>query len=101
MTANPVIHQQWAKLNIWMHRDIRDHGCQAGWQKAGQGLFSGRAAGSSQQARGTWTSLTGQSSFIAELQKHYLDVLMDHYTPSPFPTVPALSSVSTSPRSTV
>ena len=101
MIANPVVHQHLTKLRLWMHKDIHDHSYQAGWQKAGQGLLSGRVAASSQQARGIWTSLTGLSSFTAQLQKHYLDLPTDHYTPSLLPTVPALFSVSTSPRSTV
>lgn len=41
MTANPVIHQYWAKLNIQVHKDLYDHGDQAGQQEAGHGSSPG------------------------------------------------------------
>lgn len=43
-TASPGPPQLWAKLPVWMHKDLCEHGCQAGQQRAGQGLFSGRGA---------------------------------------------------------
>lgn len=76
MTANPVTHQYWAKLNIWMHKEVYDHGYQAGQQ--GHGFFSGQAAGSSQQAWGILTFPIVLPWSLAELQKHCLDSLTPH-----------------------
>lgn len=60
-------------------------------------IFWARSWG--QPARsGNWAFPSRLFSFVAELQKHYWELLMDLYSPSLLPTVPAVSPVSTNPK---
>lgn len=47
---------------------------------------------------GNWAFPSRLFSFVAELHKHYWELLMDFYSPSPFSTMPVLSTVSTNPK---
>lgn len=60
-------------------------------------IFWARSWG--QPARsGNWPFPSRLFSFVAELQKHYWELLMHLYSPSLLPTVPAVSPVSTNPK---
>lgn len=67
-------------------------------QKARHGFFNGQGIWGSQQAGGVLTSPVVLPSFIAELDKHCLDLLTDFYNSSLLSSAVVLSLACTRPR---